>query len=237
MKLVVGNQKSYLTKDQVIDFIKSLGTIKSENVIVCPSSIYLNDFKELSIHLGNQNVSSYDSGATTGELSSEQLKSMGVNFCIVGHSERRQKLNESIDDTNIKIKKLIEQSIVPILCVGESKEEKDNNKTKEVIFQELDGAFKDLLMNQVEKIIIAYEPIWSIGTGVIPTSEEIDDVIKSIREHINKNYNVDNVILYGGSVNLKNIDELNKIESVDGYLIGGSSTKANEFLQIIDKCK
>jgi len=237
MKLVVGNQKSYLDKDGVNAFIKKLGNIKSENVIICPSSIYLSEFVDIDVLIGSQNVSNYDSGATTGELSSKQLKSIGVKFTIVGHSERRQKLNESIEDTNIKIKNLLDEDIIPILCVGETKEEKEQNKTKDILFDEIDGAFKDLLMNSIGKIIIAYEPIWSIGTGLTPTNEEINDIAKSIREHITDNYNTDNLILYGGSVSASNIDELNKIDLVDGYLIGGASTKGDEFLQIIDKCK
>ena len=237
MKLVVGNQKSYLELAEVKEFVKRLGNIDSDNVIVCPSSIYINEFKDVKVLLGNQNVSSYDSGATTGELSSKQLKSMGIKFCIVGHSERRQKLNESIDDTNIKVKRLLNEDIIPILCVGETKEEKNSNKTKDIIFEELDGAFEDLLMNSIEKVIIAYEPIWSIGTGLTPTNDEISDVARSIREYVNNKYKVDNLILYGGSVNLSNIEELNKIDVIDGYLIGGASTKSDEFLQIIDKCQ
>lgn len=237
MKLVVGNQKNYLTKEQVLEFIKGLGNIKNDNVIICPSSIYINDFQNIGILLGGQNVSCYDSGANTGEISGEQLKSVGVNFCIVGHSERRQKLNESISDTNIKIRKLLEQGIVPILCIGETKEEKESGQTIEILTKEIDGAFRDLLINSMEKIIIAYEPIWSIGTGITPTNDEIIDISKKIRQHLNKVHNVDNLILYGGSVSANNISELNKINTVDGYLIGGASTKVNEFLKIIDECR
>lgn len=237
MKLVIGNQKSYMDKENIKSFVKELGNIKSDNVIICPSFIYLNEFDDVDVLLGSQNVSNYDNGEITGEVSSKQLKSMGINFSIVGHSERRQKLNESIEDTNIKIKNLLNKDMIPILCVGETKEEKDIQKTKEIIFKELDGAFKDLLMNDIGKVIVAYEPIWSIGTGVIPSNDEINDIVKSIREHIAKEYRTDNVVLYGGSVNLKNIDELNKVDLIDGYLIGGASTKIDEFLQIIDKCQ
>lgn len=237
MKLVVGNQKSYLDKDSVKEFVKELGNITSNEVVICPSAIYINEFNEINVLLGSQNVSNYDSGATTGELSSKQLKSAGLKFCIVGHSERRQKLNESIIDTKIKINNLLMEDIIPILCVGETKEEKEIGKTKEIIFQELDGAFQDLLMNSIQKVIIAYEPIWSIGTGLIPSNDEILDIAKGIREHMLNKYGTNNLILYGGSVNADNIDELNKIDLIDGYLIGGASTKAAEFLQIIDKCQ
>lgn len=237
MKLVVGNQKNYLTKEKALEFIKGLGNIKNDNVVICPSSIYVSDFQNVGVLLGGQNVSRYDSGANTGELSSEQLKSMGLNFCIVGHSERRRKQHESIMDTNIKVRKLLDDGIVPILCIGETKEEKYNGKTQDVLFEELDGVFNDMLISSMSKIIIAYEPIWSIGTGVTPANDEINEIVSNIRKYLNKKYNSDNLILYGGSVNLNNIEELNKIKSVDGYLIGGASTKVNEFLQIIDKCQ
>jgi len=237
MKLVVGNQKSYLDKNKMDDFIKGIEKIKGSNVILCPSSIYLNEFNKSDILLGSQNVSKYDSGATTGELSWEQLKSIGVNFSIVGHSERREKLNESIEDTKIKVSKLLENKMVPILCVGETKEERDANQTKAVILNELEGALKDLDNDSIQKVIIAYEPIWSIGTGVIPSNNEIEEISKYIRDFIKDKYNGSNILLYGGSVSVKNIDELNKIDIVDGYLIGGASTKIDEFIQIIEKCK
>lgn len=237
MKLVVGNQKNYLTKEKVVDFIKGLGNIKNDNVIICPSYIYISDFQNVGVLLGGQNVSCYDSGANTGELSSEQLKSVGLNFCIVGHSERRQNQQESIMDTNIKVRKLLDSGIVPILCIGETKEQKDNGKRQDILFEEIDGVFSNLLISSMSKIIVAYEPIWSIGTGIIPTNEEINEIATKIREYLNKKYNSDNLILYGGSVNSDNVEELNKIKSIDGYLIGGASTKVNEFLQIIDKCQ
>lgn len=237
MKLVVGNHKAYLDSDSLDKFLLDLGAINSNNVIICPSSIYLDRFKNIKVLLGSQTVSNYDIKATTGELSAEQLKSIGVDFSIVGHSERRQMLNESIDDTNIKIKQLLKNKMIPILCIGETKEEKEQGITKEIIIKELEGAFKELSLELIEKVIIAYEPIWAIGTGVIPTNDEIDDVVNYIRDYLNKTYKAANIILYGGSVNSANIDELNKLSIIDGYLIGGASTKADEFKEIINKCK
>lgn len=237
MKLVVGNQKNYLTKDKVDEFIKALGSIESDNVIICPSSIYVGDFKNMGVLLGGQNISCYDSGANTGEVSSEQLKSAGINFCIVGHSERRQNQHESIEETNIKIKKLLKEKVIPILCIGETKEEKDQGRALDILTKEIDGAFNDLLISSISKVIIAYEPIWSIGTGVTPTNNEINEIALNIRKYLSEKYKSDNMLLYGGSVNADNIEELNKVNSIDGYLIGGASTRANEFLKIINKCK
>lgn len=236
MKLVVGNQKSYLDENGINDFVANIDNINSKNVIICPSSIYFSKFKDKNILLGCQSVSNYNSGATTGELSAKQLKSIGVDFAIVGHSERRQMLNETIYDTNIKIKKLLENRMVPILCVGETKEERDSNKTKDIISEELKGAFIDLTGSSVKKVIIAYEPIWAIGTGVIPTNGEIIETVNYIREFLANNYTSSSIILYGGSVSSKNVSDLNKIDVIDGYLIGGASTRADEFLDIIDKC-
>lgn len=237
MKLVIGNQKSYLTKDEVDIFIDGIKNIKCNNFIICPSNIYINDFRSMGIPLGSQNVSSYSKGATTGEVSCEQLKSIGVNYSIVGHSERREKLKESIEDTNIKIKKLLEHEMIPILCVGETLEQRDNGKTKDIISTELIGAFAGIDKEKVKKVIIAYEPIWAIGTGVVPSNKDIEDISKYIKDLLYNEFESVNTLLYGGSVNTTNIDELNKIDIIDGYLIGGASTKAVEILEIIHKCE
>jgi len=237
MKLVIGNQKCYLDKSEIEKFKLGIKEINSNNFILCPSNIYLSEFNECNFLLGSQNISKYDKGATTGEVSCEQLKSMGINFSIVGHSERRELFNETIYDTKTKVKKLLENKMIPILCVGETKEERDSLKTKTVIFEELEGALLELEKELIEKVIIAYEPIWSIGTGVIPSNGEIEEVINSIKEFLQSNFNSANTVLYGGSVSIKNIDELNKIKVVDGYLIGGASTRVDELIEIIEKCK
>lgn len=238
MKLIVGNQKSYMDNSDINDFIKESFTITTNNnIIICPSSIYLEKFKQTPFLLGSQNVSNYPSGSSTGELSAEQLKSVGVSFSIVGHSERRQKQHETNEDINTKIKNLLNCSITPILCIGESKTDRDQNKYKDIILTEIRSALKGLSTDSVEKIIIAYEPIWSIGTGVIPTNDQIDEIGKYIKELIRKDYHCHTKVLYGGSVNDKNVDLLNEINSIDGYLIGGASTKIEAFKTIIKKCQ
>ena len=181
--------------------------------------------------LGAQNVSKYITGPHTGEISSKQLKSYGVKYCIVGHSERRQEQNESNKDTNEKIKMLLNEGITPVLCVGETKEERDNNTYKEVITKEINDAIKDLNEEEQESIIVAYEPIYSIGTGIIPTNSEIAEIFKLIKEILPTNK-----ILYGGSANEKNIDDLKQTKEIDGYLLGGLSlniTNLKEFLSKI----
>lgn len=238
MKLIIGNQKAYLDSDQINEFIKGSCNIENNNnIIICPSSIYIERFKTTNFLLGSQNISNYPSGSSTGELSAEQLKSVGIKFAIVGHSERRQTQHETNEEINIKIKQLLKYDITPILCVGESKINRESKKYKEVILTEINEALNDLSTDSVDKIIIAYEPIWSIGTGIIPTNEQIDEMSKYIKEIIKKDYNCDMKVLYGGSVNDNNVGTLNKITSVDGYLIGGASTKIEEFKKIIERCQ
>lgn len=236
MKLIIGNQKAYLDSNKIDEFISgSLTLAPNDNVIICPSSIYIERFKKAPFLLGSQNISNYPSGSSTGELSAEQLKSVGIKFAIVGHSERRQNQHETNEEINTKIKQLIKYDITPILCVGESQAHRTSNNHKEIISTELIEALKELSTDSVEKIIVAYEPIWSVGTGIIPTNDQIDEMAKYIKEIIKKQYNCEAKVLYGGSVNGNNVETLNQITSIDGYLIGGASTKIEEFRKIIEK--
>ena len=238
MKLVIGNQKAYLTRNDVIDFINNTKSGKCENVIICPSSIYLDLYLEKSKYMvGAQNVSEKQKGATTGEDSAEQLKSLGVSYSIVGHSERRADQKETSPMLVNKIKRLFEYDITPILCVGEHLEEKEAGTTKDIVGKQVMEVFDNLEDAEMEKIVIAYEPIWSIGTGKIPTNEDIIDVTNYIKDLIQDKYNKELLVLYGGSVNKGNVDQLNQIDVVDGYLIGGASTKPEEFLYIMEKCE
>lgn len=238
MKLVVGNQKTYMNRSDVLDFIEKTKDGNCSSAIICPSSIYIDLFLERSKYLvGAQNVSEKGNGASTGEISAEQLNSLGVSCSIVGHSERRDEQHETSQMIYNKIVKLLENDIIPIFCVGEHLEEKEKNVTKDIVGKQIMEVFDRLNTDNMEKIIIAYEPIWSIGTGKIPTNEEIIDVTCYIKDLVQDKYGKRIVTLYGGSVNSKNIDTLNEIEVVDGYLIGGSSTKIDEFSYIMSKCE
>lgn len=235
-KLVIGNQKMYMNKEDVIAFRDMLKEtdLTNKEVIVCPTYPFL-EYYDGIVPVGAQNVSTNDNGAYTGEVSSHQLKSLNIPYCIVGHSERREYNKETDEEINLKVKKLLDNNIIPILCIGEKLEERQNNLTETVIKNELTGDLKDLSPELVEKIIIAYEPIWAIGTGLTPTLEEIDESMKFIKEYVTSTYNVSKTtILYGGSVSDKNIDELNTVESIDGYLIGGASSKPAAFQYIIN---
>ena len=187
--------------------------------------------------VGAQNVSEKGNGASTGEISAEQLNSLGVSYSIVGHSERRADQHETSDMLYNKIVKLLENDIIPIFCVGEHSEEKERNVTKDVVGKQIMEVFDRLDTTIMEKIIIAYEPIWSIGTGKIPNNNDIIDVTNYIKDLVQDKYGKRIAVLYGGSVNKNNIETLNEIDVVDGYLIGGASTKPEEFLYIMSKCE
>ncbi len=233
MKILALNHKMNMNLEEIDNYILRFNNINFNNIlcIVCPSSIYLNKFKQENYYLGSQNVGMIEKGALTGEISVNQLNSLNVNYSIVGHSERRTLLNETDEMINSKLKLMFNNDIIPILCVGETKEQYDNNKTIEVIKNELINDLKNIDFN---KIIIAYEPIWSIGTGLVPTTAEISNVISLIKEIIKNNFNAEATVLYGGSVNENNISELETITSVDGYLVGGASLKIDSVKKMVE---
>ena len=214
-----------LTLEEINEYIDYFKSKNYPNVVFAPSSIYLSKFVENGLLTSSQDVSFADMGAYTGDISSLQLKSIGVKYSIVGHSERRKYYSDD-KYVNNKLKGLINNGIIPILCIGETKEEKDKGITLDVLKREIDEAFDG---NTIDNVIVAYEPIWSIGTGVIPTNEDITETISFIKDYISKKYNTNNKVLYGGSVSNKNINELEKIDIVDGYLVGGCSIKKDDF--------
>ncbi len=232
--IIALNNKCNLLKDEFSSYQRELAKLTSQksNIILCPSTPYISMFNLENIELGSQNVSKNDIGAHTGEVSASQLASLNVKYCIIGHSERRQELYETSDDINLKIKNLLEKNITPILCVGETKQEKDNAKTTSKISKQIEIATKDLTQDEKSKIIVAYEPIWSIGTGLIPTIEEIDTTLSLIKELL-----PGVKTLYGGSANEENIEYLKKSELIDGYLLGGLSLKPAKLQIFINKAE
>jgi len=226
--IIALNNKSNLNKYEFNSYQEQLNKIETNNqIIVCPTFLNINLYNS-KFDLGSQNVSKNTKGAYTGEISAEDLKESNVKYCIIGHSERREYQKESLEDINEKIKRLEENNIIPILCVGETKEERDNNQVKDIIRKELESAIEGI--NNVDNIIIAYEPIWSIGTGIIPTNEEIVEVFDFIKTIL-----PNNKILYGGSANDENIDTLKQIKQIDGYLLGGLSLKPDKLQVFINK--
>ena len=229
--IVALNNKCNLTKEDFIKYQEELNAIQSNSkMILCASPLNIGKFSLTNCHLGAQNVSKDPVGAHTGEISASQLKSYNVEYCIVGHSERRQDQKETNDEMAKKLRNLYDYEIIPILCVGETKEQRDNYKVKEIITEEITSATNSLTEEEKDKLIVAYEPIWSIGTGVIPTNDEITEVLELIKELLPTSK-----LLYGGSANEKNIDELKKCSSIQGYLLGGLSLKPEQLKIFLEK--
>lgn len=228
MNLEYKTIKKYITKLKEMDF-------KNNYCVVCPSDIYLTNFIDEKITVGSQNASSNKDGAYTGEVSASQLKSLGVKYSLVGHSERRKYFKETNSDINKKIRLLLLNKIKPILCVGESLNDKNSHSTKEVIYRQLQGALDKLTAKDIDNLVIAYEPIWAIGSGVIPTNEEIEQVILYIKDIIYKSFKVKVRVVYGGSVNNNNIEVIKQAKGVDGYLLGGISLHLDKLQELVNK--
>lgn len=237
MKYIVLNHKMNLEYKAIKKYLEDLEhlDLNKNKLIVCPSDIYLTNFIDKNFIVGSQNASSNKDGAYTGEVSASQLKSLGVGYSLVGHSERRKYFKEDNLEINRKIRLLLLNRIRPILCIGESLNDKNSSSTKEVIFRQLQGALDKLSAKDIEKLIIAYEPVWAIGSGMIPTNEEIEKVVFYIKDLIYKNFKVNVRVLYGGSVNEMNIDVIKQAKGIDGYLLGGISLNLHKIQELIHK--
>ncbi|MGI6324968.1 MAG: triose-phosphate isomerase [Bacilli bacterium] len=235
-KLIVANLKMNLTLEEANDYLDIIkkNIIDQLEIIICPSFPFLPLFKNKDYKLGAQNCYYLDKGSYTGEVSPLQLKTIGVSYIIVGHSERRIYFKENNELINDKLKAILKHNIKPILCIGETMEERLLHKTFIVLKKQLNEALKDIESDMLTDIVIAYEPVWAIGSGKTPTSQEIAEVINYIKDLIKKEYKIDNIIvLYGGSVNLKNIKAITNI--ADGVLIGSASVDADNFINMINK--
>lgn len=229
MKIIAANFKMNLTKTEIDNYLNTIKGKIDKNVIFFPSNIYLNDFS--SYLTGSQNISFLEKGAVTGDISIIQLLDMNIKYTLIGHSERRLYFNDS-NYINSKIRLALLNKITPILCIGENLEEYQNKVTFKKLTEQIDEAFltnKDILN---DSLIVAYEPIWSIGTGNILDNETIVEVINFIKKYILNNYKLNLKVIYGGSVNLTNISNLESL-NLDGYLIGNACLDPNKFLELI----
>ena len=244
-KVIAGNWKMNMLPNEAIDFIDKIAPLVKDTqneVILCVP--YTDLFYALltaqgtNIKIGAQNMHFEESGAYTGEVSGKMLKSIGVEYVIIGHSERRQYFNETDETVNKKIKTAFANDLKPIVCVGETLEQREANQTQEIITKQTELALQGLTEEQVQNTIIAYEPIWAIGTGKTATSEDANNSIKAIRAEIRKIYGDDvaeNVIIqYGGSVKSSNAKELFETSDIDGGLVGGASLVPEEFSKIVN---
>ncbi len=222
------NNKSNFTKKEYLDYQKKLFALDKKNslVVVFPSNVYLPMYEDNEVRLGSQNVSKYDLGSHTGEVCASQLKSLGVEYSIVGHSERRRD-GESDNDINEKIKRLVDSNIKIVLCVGETIDERKSDNFVDVVIGQIKRALEGIEIDY-NNLIVAYEPIWAIGTGKVPTSFDIEKMAVAIKNTIPVK------VLYGGSVDDENIESVLS-SSIDGFLLGKSSLDVLKLKRMIDK--
>ena len=235
-QLVAGNWKMNGDKTLVKNMQQLLANASLDNmdVVICPPFPYLGQF-DGKVKLGSQNISEFDAGAHTGEVSADMLKDFSCEYVIVGHSERRADNNESDELVARKVAQVLQSGLTPILCVGEPENIRDNGTLFEYIAAQLDAVLKLVAVQQFVNVILAYEPIWAIGTGKTASPEQAQEVHAFIREHLAKqdaNIAANIVILYGGSVKGSNAQELFSQADVDGGLIGGASLNPEDFLSI-----
>lgn len=247
--IIAGNWKMYKTIKEAIELANGLKReffkldFAAVDVVLCPVFTALSEVAEVltetDISLGGQDVYWQDEGAFTGEVSPVMLKDAGCQYVIIGHSERRQFFAETNETVNKKIKAALKCGLTPIVCVGENLQERETNKTFKVIEDHINNGLADISASDMLKLVIAYEPVWAIGTGKTATPEQAQEVHKFIRDLLKKNYGqevADNVrIQYGGSVKPENITELMNKPDVDGALVGGASLKVESFSAIVAK--
>jgi triosephosphate isomerase len=235
-KIIALNLKMNLDYDTVSPYIHTVKDRISDSneVIFFPSFLYLEAFKKSGYKIGAQNVHYLDNGAFTGEVSPLQLKSMGIGYVLIGHSERRIHFGEDNTLINHKIVGCLKNNLNIILCIGETDEERRLLKTALILERQIKNAFKNIDIEDLSDITIAYEPVWAIGTGKVPKVDDIEDAIKYIKKLVLNEYGLNIKVLYGGSVNKDNIKGIINIKILDGVLIGSSSIDPKYLVNMLD---
>lgn len=242
--IIAGNWKMHKTIKEALEFVNEVkDKVNSDKVeaVICAPFTLLKDLKEATkgtnIKIGAQNMHFEEKGAFTGEVSPLMLKEVDMDYVVIGHSERRQYFNETDETVNKKVLKALEVGIDPILCVGETLEQREAGKTKDVCRVQVEKALENVLKDDLAKVVVAYEPIWAIGTGKTATAEDANDVISYIREVIKGLYGelANEVrIQYGGSVKPSNVAEIMGQSDIDGALVGGASLASNDYLDLVN---
>lgn len=241
--IIAGNWKMFKTKSEALAFVEAVkGNVRADiDCVVCAPALFLDAMLEATkgtnLVVAAQNMHFENEGAFTGEVSPVMLADMGVKYVVLGHSERRAMFNETDETVNLKTKAAFAHGITPIVCVGEELAERENGTTNEVVAVQVVAALKDLTAEQAAATIIAYEPIWAIGTGKTATADQAQETIAAIREVVKGLYGntvAEAVrIQYGGSVKPENVAELMSKEDVDGALVGGASLVAESYLGLL----
>ncbi len=244
-KIIAGNWKMFTvpSESQILaeDIIKRLEETNQSEIIIFPPYVSLDRVNKAilnsSLHLGAQDLHWETQGAITGKISGDMLSNIGVSHVIIGHSEQRVYFHESDQTVNKKIKAALTHKLIPVICVGETKEERNEKKVEEIIFKQLRLAFQGLSAIEANACIIAYEPVWAIGTGITATPQQVQEVHSYIRKSYSQIYDetgaIKSHILYGGSLKPENAKELLSCQDVDGGLIGGASLNASAFCEIV----
>lgn len=242
--VIIGNWKMNKDLDEAKKLVKEIISEKLDNnveKVVCVPFVYVTEVRKLlegtDVGLGAQNMFFETKGAFTGEISPVMLKSCGVSYVILGHSERRTIFNETDEIINKKVKSALQYKLIPILCCGETLEERNLGIEKDIVEKQIRNTLDNISVNDIEKVIIAYEPIWAIGTGLTASSDDAENMIKFIREILYDIYGnlSENIrIQYGGSVKPNNIKDLMQKENVDGALVGGACLESTSFCELIN---
>ena len=243
--IIAGNWKMNKTAKEAVELINNLKPLVAKSkpeVVVCVPYTDLwavaEAIKGSKIKLGAENVAWADSGAFTGEISADMLKEIGVEYVIIGHSERRQYFGETDESVNARLKQALKKDLKPIVCVGETLTEREKNRTKKVLKKQVLEGFKDITAEDFDNIVIAYEPVWAIGTGKTATAEDANKTIAFIRSLVKKTWGNEVAkalrIQYGGSMKPSNAKELMAQRNIDGGLIGGAALKAEDFAGIVN---
>ena len=243
--IIAGNWKMHKTISEAVEFVNDIkDKVNNTDVeaVICAPFTLLKDLKEATkgtnIKIGAQNMHYAEQGAFTGEISAPMLKELNIDYVVLGHSERRQYFNETNETVNKKVIKALEEGIDPILCVGETLEEREASETKNVCKEQTEKALVGVSAEDMKKVVIAYEPVWAIGTGKTATAEDANDVIAYIREVVKGLYGEEISeevrIQYGGSVKPSNVAEIMNQSDIDGALVGGASLLASDYTELVN---
>jgi len=243
-KIIAGNWKMNKTRDEALQFVyavsEKLPHIDEVDSVVCAPFPLLRTLCKRqgdNLRVGAQNMHYADNGAYTGEISADMLTTLGVAYVIIGHSERRAMFNETDETVNLKVKKAFEKGLIPILCVGETLEQREKGQEKQVVKAQLEKNLEGLNKNDIEHLVIAYEPIWAIGTGRTASAAQAEEMCAYVREVVKDLYGTaaDKMrVQYGGSVKVDNIKEILSMPNIDGALVGGASLKADDFVKLVE---
>lgn len=240
IKYIICNLKANKSKAEMTEYEKELKNLPSYDdieIVICPSAPFLFLFNDARYSLGAQDISEFESGAYTGEITGGQLSSMNTKYALIGHSERRSIIKETQQTITNKIKRAYHHHIRPVYFIGETKEQRESHNTQIILLDELIEVIDQVPDYKRSKMIVVYEPIWAIGTGETPSIEEISSNVKYIKIILKTHYNIEIPVLYGGSISKENIKEISSITDLDGLVMGESAKDCHDLFDIINLIK